>query len=125
LLGAPPVASRDAATRYNLTEHALITPAFKPKRVAEGTKQWQLKQYAQATLVSYVALDALWRRTQPGSDQLTFQGSGNLRTAVQLPEGEDLQEWIAVHGPSTLWPAGRLHGSRSRLTGSRGLFQSC
>lgn len=26
------------------------------------------------------------------------QGSGNLRTAVQLPEGEDLQEWIAVHG---------------------------
>ena len=29
------------------------------------------------------------------------QGSGNLRTAVQLPEGEDLQEWIAVHGKST------------------------
>lgn len=26
------------------------------------------------------------------------QGSGNLRTAVLLPEGEDLQEWIAVHG---------------------------
>lgn len=27
-----------------------------------------------------------------------MQGSGNLRTAVRLPEGEDLQEWIAVHG---------------------------
>lgn len=26
------------------------------------------------------------------------KGSGNLRTAVQLPEGEDLNEWIAVHG---------------------------
>lgn len=25
------------------------------------------------------------------------QGAGNLRTAVQLPEGEDQQEWIAVH----------------------------
>ena len=27
--------------------------AFKPKKVAEGTKQWQLKQYAQQTLVSH------------------------------------------------------------------------
>ena len=26
--------------------------AFKPKKVPEGTKQWQLKQYAQQTLVS-------------------------------------------------------------------------
>lgn len=26
--------------------------AFKPKKVQEGTKQWQLKQYAQQTLVS-------------------------------------------------------------------------
>lgn len=24
-------------------------------------------------------------------------GSGNLRLAVQLPEGEDLYEWIAVN----------------------------
>ena len=24
-------------------------------------------------------------------------GSGNLRLAVQLPEGEDLNEWIAVN----------------------------
>ena len=26
-----------------------------------------------------------------------FQGSGNLRLAVQLPEGEDTNEWLAVH----------------------------
>lgn len=32
------------------------------------------------------------------SVKLIGQGSGNLRTAVLLPEGEDLQEWIAVHG---------------------------
>ena len=24
-------------------------------------------------------------------------GSGNLRMAVMLPEGEDLQEWVAVN----------------------------
>lgn len=30
---------------------------------------------------------------------LTFlKGSGNLRLAVKLPEGEDLNEWLAVHG---------------------------
>jgi len=48
---------------------------FKPKKnISEGTKQYQLKQYAEATL-----------------------GSGNLRLAVKLPEGEDLNEWLAVN----------------------------
>lgn len=48
---------------------------FKPKRnIPEGTKQYQLKKYAEATL-----------------------GSGNLRLAVTLPEGEDLNEWVAVN----------------------------
>jgi Mob1/phocein family len=28
------------------------------------------------------------------------KGSGNLRLAVKLPEGEDLNEWLAVHGES-------------------------
>lgn len=28
-------------------------------------------------------------------------GSGNLRLAVQLPEGEDLNEWIAVNSKTT------------------------
>ena len=27
-----------------------------------------------------------------------IQGSGNLRLAVQLPDGEDTNEWLAVHG---------------------------
>ncbi|KZO91392.1 mps one binder kinase activator-like 1 [Calocera viscosa TUFC12733] len=51
------------------------TRTFKPKKdVPEGTPQYQLRKYAQATL-----------------------GSGNLRGAVQLPEGEDVNEWLAVH----------------------------
>lgn len=51
------------------------TRTFKPKRnIPEGTKQYQLKRYAEATL-----------------------GSGNLRAAVLLPEGEDLNEWLAVN----------------------------
>jgi len=48
---------------------------FKPhKEVKEGTKQYQLKKFAEATL-----------------------GSGNLKKAVQLPEGEDINEWLAVN----------------------------
>lgn len=51
------------------------TRTFKPKRnIPEGTKQYQLKRYAEATL-----------------------GSGNLRAAVLLPQGEDLNEWLAVN----------------------------
>jgi MOB kinase activator 1 len=51
---------------------------FKPKKnIEEGTKQYQLKQYAEATL-----------------------GSGNLKLAVKLPEGEDLNEWLAVNSKS-------------------------
>ncbi|KAH8923007.1 Mob1/phocein [Atractiella rhizophila] len=47
---------------------------FKQRNIPQGTKQYQLKKYAEATL-----------------------GSGNLRLAVQLPEGEDLNEWLAVN----------------------------
>lgn len=48
---------------------------FKPRKdVQEGSKQYQLKKYAESTL-----------------------GSGNLKQAVQLPEGEDLNEWLAVN----------------------------
>jgi len=51
---------------------------FKPKKnIPEGTKQYHLKKYAEATL-----------------------GSGNLRLAVTLPEGEDLNEWLAVNSNS-------------------------
>jgi MOB kinase activator 1 len=49
---------------------------FQPiKRVPEGTHAHDLLKYASATL-----------------------GSGaDLRVAVQLPDGEDLNEWVAVH----------------------------
>ncbi|KAK2713239.1 MOB kinase activator-like 1 [Artemia franciscana] len=48
---------------------------FKPKKnIPEGTHQYDLMKQAAATL-----------------------GSGNLRLAVALPDGEDLNEWIAVN----------------------------
>ncbi|XP_047143765.1 MOB kinase activator 1B [Hydra vulgaris] len=51
------------------------TKTFKPKKsIPEGTHQYDLLKHAEATL-----------------------GSGNLRNAVMLPEGEDLNEWIAVN----------------------------
>ncbi|KAK5295664.1 Mitotic exit network component [Cryomyces antarcticus] len=48
--------------------------AFKPQKTPKGTTSWQLKQFAEATL-----------------------GSGSLRKAVKLPEGEDINEWLAVN----------------------------
>lgn len=48
---------------------------FKPTRSNKGTTSYQLRQFAEATL-----------------------GSGSLRKAVKLPEGEDLNEWLAVNG---------------------------
>jgi len=72
------------------------TRTFKPhKDVPEGTKQYQLRKYAEATLVSPYRLNWLppiYRHRQ-GIGQ-----PGNLRLAVVLPEGEDLNEWLAVHG---------------------------
>lgn len=51
--------------------------AFRPQETQKGTNSWQLKQFAEATL-----------------------GSGSLRKVVKLPEGEDLDEWLAVNGIS-------------------------
>ncbi|RMB91464.1 hypothetical protein DUI87_32043 [Hirundo rustica rustica] len=51
---------------------------FKPKKnIPEGSHQYELLKHAEATL-----------------------GSGNLRQAVMLPDGEDLNEWIAVNSES-------------------------
>ncbi|ODH39749.1 hypothetical protein ACO22_01795 [Paracoccidioides brasiliensis] len=47
---------------------------FRPRAVHKGTTNYQLRQFAEATL-----------------------GSGSLRKAVKLPEGEDLNEWLAVN----------------------------
>lgn len=60
--------------------------AFKPRptpssaSLTQGTKQYQLRKYAEQTL-----------------------GSGNLRNAVVLPEGEEVCEWVAVHGETRLF----------------------
>ena len=48
---------------------------FKPRNTNKGTSSYQLRQFAEATL-----------------------GSGSLRKAVKLPDGEDLNEWLAVNG---------------------------
>jgi len=47
---------------------------FKPQKANRGTTSWQLKEFAEATL-----------------------GSGSLRKAVKLPDGEDENEWLAVN----------------------------
>lgn len=53
---------------------------FKPKKnIPEGTHQYDLIKHAAATL-----------------------GSGDLRNAVALPEGEDLNEWVAVNSKCIL-----------------------
>ncbi len=57
---------------------APASSTFRPAKSHSGgkvTTGWQLKQFAEATL-----------------------GSGSLRKAVKLPEGEDLNEWLAVNG---------------------------
>jgi hypothetical protein len=59
---------------------------FKPKKnIPEGTHQYDLMKHAAATL-----------------------GSGNLRLAVMLPEGEDLNEWVAVNSKQ-FCPSGLSH----------------
>lgn len=51
---------------------------FKPRSATKGATSYQLRQFAEATL-----------------------GNGSLRKVVKLPEGEDLNEWLAVNGMST------------------------
>ncbi|CAG8543782.1 10579_t:CDS:2 [Ambispora leptoticha] len=60
---------------YNNNGNARKTKTFKGKKpLAEDTKQYQLQKYAEATL-----------------------SSGDLKLAVVLPEGEDINEWLAVN----------------------------
>ncbi|CAD6593730.1 MAG: Mitotic exit network component [Alectoria sarmentosa] len=59
---------------YDITRNARTRGQFKPKHTNKGTSSYQLRQFAEATL-----------------------GSGSLKKAVKLPEGEDLSEWLAVN----------------------------
>lgn len=59
---------------HKLRRNAKSRGQFKPRAANKGTTSYQLRQFAEATL-----------------------GSGSLRKAVKLPEGEDLNEWLAVN----------------------------
>ena len=62
-----------------VSRNARTRGQFKPRNANKGTSSYQLRQFAEATL-----------------------GSGSLRKAVKLPEGEDLNEWLAVNGTAIL-----------------------
>ncbi|KAI7477979.1 putative maintenance of ploidy protein [Hortaea werneckii] len=64
----------DLLTRTHSNARNRNQASFQPQKRAKGTNSWQLKQFAEATL-----------------------GSGSLRKVVQLPEGEDRDEWLAVN----------------------------
>lgn len=78
---------------FSYEEDWLLTPPrnartrgpFKPRSAAKGTSSYQLRQFAEATL-----------------------GSGSLRKAVKLPEGEDENEWLAVNGEMAYFAYGVL-----------------
>ncbi|KAI5786770.1 Mob1/phocein [Pyronema domesticum] len=61
---------------------------FKPKSSTRGTSSYQLRQYAEQTL-----------------------GSGSLRKVVKLPEGEDIDEWLAVNVVDFFNQINLLYGS--------------
>lgn len=63
-----------------LHRNARTRGQFKPRNANKGTSSYQLRQFAEATL-----------------------GSGSLRKAVKLPEGEDSSEWLAVNGERTFY----------------------
>ena len=70
-----PLAKVQQADSASHNSNARTRGQFKPQRANKGTTSYQLRQFAEATL-----------------------GSGSLRKAVKLPEGEDLNEWLAVNG---------------------------
>ncbi|RVX69713.1 putative maintenance of ploidy protein mob1 [Exophiala mesophila] len=59
---------------FSPSSNARTRGQFKPRNAGKGSTSYQLRQFAEATL-----------------------GSGSLRKAVKLPEGEDLNEWLAVN----------------------------
>ena len=61
--------------RHDVSSNARTRGQFKPRNQNKGNSSYQLRQFAEATL-----------------------GSGSLRKAVKLPDGEDLSEWLAVNG---------------------------
>ncbi|EXJ78019.1 maintenance-ploidy protein MOB1 (MPS1 binder 1) [Capronia epimyces CBS 606.96] len=73
-LGLSSPAPTPLINQLSPSSNARTRGQFKPQRTNKGTTSYQLRQFAEATL-----------------------GSGSLRKAVKLPEGEDLNEWLAVN----------------------------
>lgn len=69
----------DLLTRSDSNARNRTQAAFQPQKRPKGTSSQQLKSFAEATL-----------------------GNGSLRKIVQLPEGEDRDEWLAVNGTDEL-----------------------
>ena len=69
---------------------------FRQQKSTKGSSSWQLKQFAEATL-----------------------GSGSLRKAVRLPEGEDVNEWLAVNSESRHLVTYLIDTTRARTNSSR------
>ena len=65
----------EVALLTHTTSNARTRAQFKPRSTTQGKSSYQLRQFAEQTL-----------------------GSGSLRKATKLPEGEDLNEWLAVNG---------------------------
>ncbi len=73
--GRWPTSTAIVAWKMSFLFGSQSTKTFKPKKnIPEGTHQYELMKHAEATL-----------------------GSGNLRLAVVLPDGEDQNEWVAVN----------------------------
>lgn len=83
----------DLLTHSNSNARNRTHASFQPQKRAKGTNSWQLKQFAEATL-----------------------GSGSLRKVVQLPEGEDRDEWLAVNGELSEHTTYVHNDKHSRLT---------
>ncbi|EGD87221.1 uncharacterized protein TERG_03471 [Trichophyton rubrum CBS 118892] len=66
---APPLTDLSSTNRNSRTRGP-----FRPRAANKGSGSYQLRQFAEATL-----------------------GSGGLRKAVKLPDGEDVNEWLAVN----------------------------
>ncbi len=69
--------------RCHLFRRTQSTKTVKQKRIPEGSHAHDLMKHASRTL-----------------------GSGNIKLAVQLPDGEELNEWIAVNSK---WYYTNLH----------------
>lgn len=88
---APPLTDLSSTNRNSRTRGP-----FRPRAANKGSGSYQLRQFAEATL-----------------------GSGSLRKAVKLPDGEDVNEWLAVNC-TLLYPDGEHEQRRKHKSENMG-----